>query len=270
MSTIESNIKSEGIWPWLEQIKKKFPVCQALEIDSIEISEPERAEIGASYLRVAHRLDRTIIYLAGSLIHGRKLGDDSFSDFRNWLIWCGLEIVEAAITRTDELYDRLVAKNFNINKPYCENLSELGAWAPPSREVERSLSLEEFLGENYEEPDGPLTAELLEKKLPKLWLEFGKEFGSEQDSGLSGLVGVYIGELGLVRVGDAVFHKNGYGEGEILELLDSEGLVLARFGHEEKTFRLDPEFVDRVKNNGCCGGFRQSMQLRARNSSMKK
>jgi hypothetical protein len=247
MSIIESDIKSEIIWPWLEQIKKEFPVCQMLEIDSIEISGPERAEIGASYLRVARRLDRAIIYQAGSLICGRKLGDDSFSDFRNWLIWCGLEIVETAITHTDELYERLAAKNFSINNPYCENLSELGTWAPQSRKVERPLSLEEFLGESYEEPGEPLTAELLEEKLPKLWLEFGKEFGSEQDSGLSGLVGVYIGELGLFRVGDRVFHKNGYGEGEILELLDINGLVLIRFGHEEKIFRLDPEFIERVE-----------------------
>lgn len=243
----EPNLKKKVIWPWLDRIKNEHSICQALEVSFIKISEPERVEIGASYLRVARRLDRTAIYLAGSLFRGRKLGDDSFSDFRNWLIWCGLEIVEVAITSTDELYDRLIAENFSISAPCCENLSELGTWASQSRSAKKPLSLEDFLGENDEGLNEPLTAELLEKKLPKLWSQFGKGFEFVQDSGLQDLAEVYVNGLGLFRIGDKVYHKKGYGEGEILRILGNEGLVFIRFAHEEKTFWLDPRFIERLE-----------------------
>ena len=247
MSMNEPDLADEIIWSWQNQIKKKHPICQTLEVDSFETSKSKRAEIGASYRRVTRRLNRTIIYLAGSLIRGRKLGDDSFSDFRNWLIWCGLEIVEVAITRTDELYDRLIAENFSISAPYCENLSELGTWAYQSRSAKKPLSLEDFLGENDEGLNEPLTAELLEKKLPKLWSQFGKGFEFVQDSGLQDLAEVYVNGLGLFRIGDKVYHKKGYGEGEILRILSNEGLVFIRFAHEEKTFWLDSRFIERVE-----------------------
>jgi hypothetical protein len=247
MSIAESNIKGEIIWSWLEQIKKNSPICQKLEIGSIKISEPERTEVGNSYVRITRLLDRTIIYLAGSLIRGRKLGDDSFSDFRNWLIWGGLGIVETAIANTDELYDRFAAENLNISNPYCENLNELGSWSSQSRDAKTPLSLEYFLGENDEELGEPLTAEFLEKKLPKLWSQFGKGFEFAQNSGMPEFSEVYVSGLGLFKIGDRVFHKKGYGEGEILRILGNEGLVFIRFAHEEKTFWLDPEFIERVK-----------------------
>lgn len=247
MSMNDPDLADEIIWTWLDQIKNEHPICQTLEVDSVETSKSERAEIGASYLRVSRHLDRTIIYLAGSLIRGRKLGDDSFSDFRNWLIWCGLEIVEVAIISTDELYKRLIAENFSASAPYCENLSELGTWASQSRSAKKPLSLEDFLGENDEWLNKPLTAELLEKKLPKLWNQFGKGFEFLQNSGLPDLAEVYVDGLGLFRIGDKVYHKKGYGEGEILRILGNEGLAFIRFAHEEKTFWLDPRFIERVE-----------------------
>ena len=247
MSLSKSALKSEIIWSWLDCVKNEHPICQTLEVDFIGASKASRAEIGASYLRVAQKLDRSIVHLAGSLIRGRELGDDSFSDFRNWLIWCGLEIVEVAITSTDELHDRLIAENFSVSAPYCENLSELGTWASQSRSAKKPLSLEDFLGENDEGLNEPLTAELLEKKLPKLWSQFGKGFEFVQDSGLQDLAEVYVNGLGLFRIGDKVYHKNGYGEGEILRILGNEGLVFIRFAHEEKTFWLDPRFIERLE-----------------------
>lgn len=247
MSIIEPNLKSEIIWSWLDQVKNEHPTCQVLDVDSIEISKPRRAEIGASYLRVAHQLDRMIIHLAGSLIRGRELGDDSFLDFRNWLIWCGLEIVETAIENVDELYDQLAAKNFDVDFPFCENLSALGIWAPRSSNVQKPLSFEEFLGNGDEKSDGPLTAELLSTKLPKLWGRFGREFEFKQKSELSDFAEVYVNGLGTFRVGDKVFHKKGFGEGEILKIFGNEGLVLLRFAHGEMTFWLNPEFIERME-----------------------
>lgn len=235
----DHSLKTEIIWPWLAQLKRREPAWWLLEPDTIDMPESERAELGVSYLRAHYRLDRSIVYLAGSLIHGRALGDDSFSYFRNWLIWCGPAIVETAIKNPDGLHDRLVAEDIDSSFPICENLGTLGVWAASSRHVPA--------GPLQEEECGQPTEALLREKLPKLWAQLGHAFEFVRPSELPEFSEAHIPGIGLLRVGDKVFHKKGYGEGEILRLVGDDGrLAFIRFAHEEMPFWLDPEFIERV------------------------
>lgn len=227
------------IWDWLRQVKmaRKRPSYDYLFDELRSMPEERSAIIGCAYRDLMRGCNKAVVWQVGSLLIGEPLGDDGFEYFRSWVIWNGLVVYNAVTDGGDDILDCKV----DMFNPSCEALGACMEFVPSSEKKLRLLN-EGFRSGDW---DWQIALKEMERNLPRLWKIYGMQFRAQVDPNDSEKF-LDVPGLGVLRVGDRVIHKMGYGEGTIIEILSAEtGLAKIRFSAETKPFRITGEYFHR-------------------------
>jgi hypothetical protein len=230
-------------------------------IDVQRASIPEPVDSHESLLRSAHdgldggiaiqyskyysdlfeSLNKIEIWEACSLIAGAPCGDDSFSYFRNWVIWQGEEVTSAMLLEPETLLDLARAKKISLSDPFVESLSMLSVHG--ARDANIPLSQTDFMGEwNWQES----SAEKISQRLPRLWAVYGGSFFWAPQQQPPASHEVSVDGLGILNVGDSVNHKS-YGAGTIVTFpIPGSPVALIRFADAERGMHIDAKLFSRI------------------------
>lgn len=113
----------------------ELPDLICLEVEFDQLPKHERIEVAREFGEAVSMLDDPAVWTVGGLVFGQPLGDDSFKDFRRWLILQGMEVAVQANNAPDGL-----ASTFNLKAGDDRIFLESMAWleAPTSELASRS------------------------------------------------------------------------------------------------------------------------------------
>lgn len=233
----------KAIWSWISDVKSKGLEASYESLRGDLEAQPleQRTAIATAYQSLVDALNTLLLWEAGSLLNGAPLGDDSFEYFRNWLIWSGEHVFATAATTPDSLLECDV----DLSSPFFENLGVCAEFLPRQAKS-NPLSSGQFRPGAWDWRDS--SAEKIAADLPRLWAVYGKSFCWAAENEASSAVSFEAPGLGLLKIGDRVLHKFGYGEGIIVDVLVPEtALAQIQFEAESKPFRLTSQHFDLVR-----------------------
>lgn len=229
-------------WSILRDVKKvcEEPSYSCLSDFLKNLPDNVLCNLSEEYTKLLENSNTAIVWEAGSLISGSPLGDDSFEHFRAWLIWNGLSIYYKFLDNPDHI----VGCGIDLSHPFIEDLGAFKDLANTDGKFQ--LHPPRFSRNGW---DWRVAEENIEKDLPKLWSIYGEIFQLNLPSVVKDKYFEVPG-LGTIRVGGKIFHKNGFGEGVILEILSPElHLAKIKFATEVKPFRVTSDFFDLIDEN---------------------
>jgi hypothetical protein len=232
--------KQISIWEWIHRIRKLHvnPSYDDLLHDLEKMPVEQSGAIACSYRDLMQALDVPAVWQAGSLLVGAPLGDDGFEYFRSWVIWNGVSFYNSVLNKTDDILDCEVA----FTNCTFEALGVCMEFLPSSAN-ENPLASKDFGSTGW---DWQAALDKIESNLPRLWGIYGGGF-KKQVTAIQSSDFLDVPGLGILRVGDRVRHKMGYGEGVIVEIVSSEtGLVKIEFVDGVRPFRVAVEYFSRV------------------------
>lgn len=236
-------------WRWIgTNAMNRLGAIDDQRIDDLEQrfqkSEPDcQDRIYFGYQIAMQEADTLAVWQLGSLLRGSTLGDDSFRDFRRWLILHGRNIYDIALGGADDLA-LLVGDLVDIPmEPYADSIGIPISFAkeiPDPEDVGFSLKDSDWSPSESSEAR-------IKSDLPRLWGLFGGKFKwhSHFDGSMI-QVTECLTELGVVRVGDRLRHKV-LGEAVLVAIVlpDTYGVELD-FGYEKKVFSITSRYFERL------------------------
>lgn len=226
-------------WNWLGVVKgaNSNPSSDYLFGELKKMPKKSSADIGCAYMDLMAGLDKEVIWQAGSLINGSPLGDDGFEYFRSWIIWNGERFYEAVIGDVNNL----LSFGINLSNPAFEALGVCVEFVVYPEGMKSSP----FENSRSDAWNWQRALASMKEDLPDLWRIYGNKFNSHLTSSTSD-TSLDVPGLGILRIGDRVTHKFGYGAGTIVEILSAEtGLARIKFDLETKPFRITAEYFSR-------------------------
>jgi hypothetical protein len=191
------------------------------------LPQASRSAISQEYKRLLDSLDSQLQWEACSLIAGARCGDDSFLYFRNWVLWQGKGFFEAVF----ESPDSLATLERDLGSPFIESLSQIWDEVAPADSVDDTFS------PKWDWKNSSPSS--ISEHLPKLWQSYGQDFQWDSPPPKSSDE-VEIHELGVLRVGDKVLHKHGYGVGRIKDFpVAGRSIAIIQFEDAQRTMDID-------------------------------
>ena len=205
------------------------------------LGESISIEYSRYYADLFESLNRIEVWEACSLVTGTPCGDDSFSYFRNWVIWQGKELTSEILLDPDTLLDFIRARKISLVHPFIESLSMLSVHG--GRDANIPLSQTDFIEAwNWQES----SPEKISQHLPRLWAIYGDSFSWEPQQPLPVSDEVAVDGLGILKVGDSVNHKS-YGAGTIVTFpIPGSPVALIRFADAERGMRIDAKLFSKI------------------------
>lgn len=194
--------------------------------------------VAQEYRRLIGDLNKMQVWEAGSLISGSPLGDDSFEYFRNWILWSGEKVFFTLTSNPDNLLECDV----NFSSPFFEGLSVCSTYLSEPNLIS-PLAAQDFESNDWDWRDS--SSARMAADLPKLWKVYGSNFSWTTVGDVLLADSFYAPGLGCLKVGDRVFHKHGYGEGVIADvLIPDNAIAQIKFSSEIKTYRITSDYFD--------------------------
>lgn len=227
----------DNLWAWIRKCgdsrKSLFFSCLQKSFD--QLSESGRISVCGEYHEALKSLDNQTIWSLGSLIFGQPLGDDSFKDFRRWLIFQGDIVFNSSLNTPDSLHNEFLlrAGDERIFVEGIDWLDDLVALIYPVKKVPTST---------WETPN----VDMMQMLLPLTFDALGTAFttGITQSAETTEM---FVEGLGAFRLGDRVRHKGIFGVGVIREIpLAETGLATIEFEGAVRTMRISPSFFERA------------------------
>lgn len=195
----------DRLWGWLGKCTQTTEsldlICLKVEFD--QLPKHERIEVVKEFREAVSMLDDPAVWTVGSLVFGQPLGDDSFKDFRRWLILQGREVAIQAISAPDGL-----ASTFNLKAGDDRIFLESVAW------LETLTS--EVASRSGHSTAAWTTPDLCQMQTlaPQTFAAFSTSFRTDHLD-VADIIHFSIEGLGILKVGDRIRHLGAFGIGVI-------------------------------------------------------
>lgn len=227
----------DHLWTWLEKCDSSdgLPNFGCLKSSFDRLPSNSRLDVCRDFFTALQALDTPSIWSLGSLAFGQPLGDDSFKDFRRWLIFQGRTTAEIALNAPDRLSSVLSSRIGDENL-FIESLH----W------LEEPLTLLNFHRQvgarTWTTPD----VDTMKLLLPTMFEALGASFAAAPVD-IPDSSEMLIDGLGVLKVGDRVRHRASFGMGVIRAIrVAATGVADIEFEGGMKTMRISASFFDRV------------------------
>lgn len=234
----------EKLWNWLESCSQvaASPDLKRLENAFTELPETDQIEVSRDFVAAISALHGPSLWAVGSLLFGQPLGDDSFKDFRRWVVLGGRNLTDIALSNPDRLSEILdvQAQNDQIFVEAIERLEDPASRVAAPRATHSIRPyVEHWTTPNVDEIKGlvPLTFKALGGGYSATTTQV------EHADHLS------VDGLGDLKVGDRVLHRGQFGVGIIRAVRVAEtGVVDIEFASGVRTMRLSASFFEKTKD----------------------
>ena len=200
-----------------------------------KLPKHEQLAISKDFVSVTSMLDRPAVWAVGSLVFSQPLGDDSFKDFRRWIVFQGREATMRAIDQPDGLVDIL---NFKASDDRMF-VEAVGWLEEPASEIASRLriSTSTWTTPNL---DG------IKPLIPRTYSSFPSSFNTTPPAPIE-TNHLSIEGLGTLKVGDHLRHLGMFGVGVIRAVrLPEVGIVDIEFPSGMRTMGILSSFFEKV------------------------
>ena len=228
---------SSHLLDWLENCRQTLGDDFFSHSDTCfeQLPKAQQLQFSEQFLDAISTLDTPAVWAVGSLVFGQPLGDDSFKDFRRWLVFQGRVAVTRAINTPDDFASTLDFKARD-GQIFLEAVDWLEEPASKVASGTRSSSL----GWITPESDG------LRTLVPKTYDAFAP-FYNPISTAADDADHLLIEGLGRLDIGNQVRHRGHFGVGIVRKIhLPETGIVDIEFAGGVRTMRITSAFFDRA------------------------